>query len=82
MPTVLTFLGLRVSIPTNDHGPPHVHVVGDGKEAKFRLNCPYGPVALYENFGFNRGELRKIKSRLNRAVRRSCREWSKIHGNF
>jgi len=82
MPTVLRILGLRVSIRTNDHGPPHVHVVGGGKEAKFHLNCPQGPTALWENFGFRRAELNEIKSELDKALQLLCGEWSKIHGDF
>lgn len=36
MPVVLREGGLRVSIYVDDHGPAHVHVLGDG-EAKISL---------------------------------------------
>ena len=81
MPTVLRVLGLRVSIRTNDHGPAHVHIVGGGKEAKFHLNCPHGPAALRENFGFKRPELNEIKIELDKALQLLCGEWSEIHGD-
>lgn len=35
--------GLRVVIYPNDHRPAHVHVIGNGCEAVFNLNCPNGP---------------------------------------
>lgn len=82
MPTVLRFLGLRVSIWTNDHGPAHVHVQGGGKEAKFYLNCPGGPPALWENHGFNKAELADIQAELGKAIGKLCEEWRRIHGNL
>ncbi|MBA4152583.1 MAG: hypothetical protein C0509_08480, partial [Acinetobacter sp.] len=39
MPTVLRWGGLRVAIYPNDHRPAHVHVIGAGREAVFRLCC-------------------------------------------
>lgn len=38
----------------NDHRPAHVHVIGKGCEAVFRLQCPLGPVELRENYRFSR----------------------------
>lgn len=46
MPTVHRFDGLRVVIYPNDHRPAHVHVMGNGCEAVFRLNAPDGPPEL------------------------------------
>jgi hypothetical protein len=46
MLTVDAIDGLRVVIYFNDHRPAHVHVIGDGCEAVFRLNCPTGPPEL------------------------------------
>jgi len=37
-PTVLRTRNLSVRIYPKDHNPPHVHVVGPGAEAKFRLD--------------------------------------------
>jgi hypothetical protein len=37
-PAVLRTRNLSVRIYPKDHAPPHVHVVGPGAEAKFRLD--------------------------------------------
>ncbi len=70
MPTVDAIDGLRVVIYFNDHRPAHVHVIGDGCEAVFRLNCPTGAPQLRENYGFAAGKLSKIKAAL---AARLCR---------
>jgi hypothetical protein len=49
MPTVIRFDGLRVVIYTDDHRPPHVHVIGRGCEAIFQLAGPATPPVLREN---------------------------------
>ena len=80
MPTVDMIDGLRVVIYTNDHRPAHVHVIGNGCEAVFRLNCPEGPPELRENYRFSPRDLAKIMTALNSELLRLCAEWSKIHG--
>lgn len=80
MPTVHSFDGHRVFIPTNDHRPAHVHVVKSGSEAIFILNCPGGPVALRENYGFKQGQVSGIERELNPIVGRLCADWEQIHG--
>jgi len=77
MPTVLRFAGLRVVIYTNDHRPAHVHVIGNGCEAVFELNCPSGPIVLRENYGFGRVELSRTLGELNAYLDKLCREWEK-----
>jgi len=42
MPRVDVIDGLRVVVYPNDHRPAHVHVIGNGCEAVFKLNCPMG----------------------------------------
>jgi len=39
MPKVDAIDGLRVVVYPNDHRPAHVHVIGNGCEAVFKLNC-------------------------------------------
>jgi hypothetical protein len=80
MPTVLWLGNLRVMIRTNDHSPPHVHVVGNAHEAKFALNCPRGPVTLVENYGFSLSEVTRIKQGTQKNVVVLCNAWEKIHG--
>lgn len=79
MPTVWLFNGLRVTIYTNEHRPPHVHVIGRGCEAVFLLNCPDGPVELDENFGFSKREVRQILRALAERLADLCRGWRRIH---
>ena len=80
MPTVDMIDGLRVVIYLNDHRPAHVHVIGNGCEAVFKLNCPVGPPELRENYGFAVGKLSGIKVALTSRLRHLCAQWSKKHG--
>jgi hypothetical protein len=64
MPTVLTILGLRVTIYPNDHRPAHVHIIGRGCEAVFKLHCPNGTPELRENYDFSKKELSQIAQHL------------------
>ncbi len=80
MPTLFRIQGLRVVIYPNDHRPAHVHVIGHGCEAVFKLNCPDGPVDLRENLGFQRAELNRIATALVQRLGTACTEWSRLHG--
>jgi Domain of unknown function (DUF4160) len=82
MPTVLMILGLRVVIYPNDHRPAHVHVVGNGCEAVFKLNCPDGQPELRENYDFSQGELTKISKELTANLIALCKHWRHIHGHY
>lgn len=82
MPTVLTIGGLRVTIYPNDHRPAHVHVIGNGCEAVFRLHCPKGPPDLRENYGFTLNELAKIATVLAAHLTALCDEWRRIHEDY
>lgn len=65
----------------NDHRPAHVHVVGRGYEAVFKLNWPAGPVEIRENYGFSRSEVTHIESVLTNHLAALCNAWESIHGN-
>lgn len=80
MPTLFNIQGLRVVVYPNDHRPAHVHVIGKGCEAVFKLNCPEGPPELRENLGFQRADLNRIAAALERQLAYACTEWSRIHG--
>jgi hypothetical protein len=80
MVTVERIGGLRVVIYPNDHRPAHVHVIGKGFEAVFKLNCPQGPPELRENYGFPASELSKIETALEEKTAPLCAEWRSIHG--
>ena len=64
MPNIFILFGLRVVIYSNDHQPSHVHVIGNGCEAIFNLNCPHGPAGLRANFHFPDKDLKKIEAEL------------------
>ncbi|HEY5831185.1 MAG: DUF4160 domain-containing protein [Hyphomicrobiaceae bacterium] len=80
MPTVRRIDGYRVVIYPSDHVPSHVHVIGGGSEAIFNLDCPNGPVALREQYGFSRPAITRIRKALDEMVPELCRAWSRIHG--
>lgn len=82
MPTVDRIDGLRVVIYPNDHRPAHVHVIGDGCEAAFNLNCPEGRPELRENYGFSTSRLLKIKTALTPKLPYLYAQWSMIHGKL
>jgi len=81
VPTLLRIDGLRVSIFSNDHPPPHVHVFKAGNEALFFLNCPSGPPTLREQYGFSERELKQIQEALKPHIIDLCAKWEEIHGN-
>ncbi|MGD0522073.1 MAG: DUF4160 domain-containing protein [Terracidiphilus sp.] len=80
MPTVLRIGALRVAVYPNDHRPAHVHVIGDGHEAVFELNCPAGPVAVRENYGFAGRDLARIQAVMGSNLAALCGAWERIHG--
>jgi len=80
MPTVLNKSGFSVRIYTNDHRPAHVHVIKNGCEAVFNLNCPDGPPELRENYGFSLQDCRDILRLLMANLAALCAAWSQIHG--
>ena len=81
MPTVGRIDGLRVVIWPNDHLPAHVHVIGPGQEAVFKLRCPDGPPELRESYGFRLADVRRIEAALADMLTDLCKKWSKIHGD-
>lgn len=64
----------------SDHRPAHVHVMGQGCEAVFRLHCPQGPPQLRENYGFSQQRLAAIHTALADVLAHLCRTWGDIHG--
>lgn len=82
MPTVFRFAGLRVVIYYNDHRPAHVHVIGRGGEAVFRLDCPNGPPALREVYGMSLKQVNRIAEALVVSLDKLCADWRNIHGHF
>jgi hypothetical protein len=82
MPTILTLFGLRFVVYLNDHRPAHVHVLGNGCEAVFRLNCPSGEPELLKNHGFSLKDLRRIGSAIEGHHFELCERWRLINGHY
>ncbi len=58
MPTVLRWEGHRAFFYSNEgNEPPHIHVVSNGREAKFWLYS----LDVAVNFGFSEQEIARIK---------------------
>lgn len=76
MVTLHRAYGYRFVIFTNDHSPPHVHVVGNGGEAKIALD----PLELEWVDGIGWGDMRRLM--LEAQDRRDffVAEWERIHG--
>lgn len=71
----------RIAVYSNDHPPSHVHVLGKGREARFLLNCPDGPVELWDYDGdWPRRHLLELGSEIAGQIGECCAVWSEIHG--
>jgi hypothetical protein len=78
MVTVHRAHGFRFVIFVNDHSPPHVHVFGQGGEAKIVLEGP-GGVELEWVVGIGRGELRRVMQEARTERERLIARWRRIH---
>jgi hypothetical protein len=79
--TILRFRGLRVVIYTNDHRPPHVHVIGPDREARIALGSEGEQPWLMTNEGLSRREVAEalVEIRQNRDL--LIHRWREIHGD-
>jgi len=81
MPTIFRVRGLRVVIYTNDHWPPHVHVIGPGREAKIALAREGEHPSLVTNEGLSRSLLAAALIEINRKRDLLMQRWREIHGD-
>lgn len=81
MPTVIRVRGLRVVIFTNDHWPPHVHVIGPGQEAKIALSGKARHPTVMATAGFSRAQLAVILVEIDRHHDLLMQRWREIHGD-
>jgi hypothetical protein len=79
MVTVHRAHGFRFVMFTNDHAPPHVHVFGQGGEAKIVLEAG-GGVSLDWTAGIRRQDLRRLLDEAERMHGVLTSEWRRIHG--
>lgn len=71
----------RVAVNSDDHPPPHVHVFGKGCEARFKLNCPKGPVELWDREGpWNRTHIAELGAEIAANLLICCAKWREYHG--
>lgn len=81
MPTVHRSGNLRFVVFPDDHGPPHVHVLAPGGEAKLLLDGADGrPVLLWAR-GMDRGALRQAMAETLAQRGRLLQSWQRIHGS-
>ncbi len=78
MVTVHRVYGFRFVIFSNDHSPPHVHLFGQGGEARIILEGRSG-ITLDWVAGISRGDLRKLMQEVLRERERLVAMWRAIH---
>lgn len=81
MPTILRFRGLRVVIYSDDHRPPHVHVIGADREAKIALGAEGQRPSLVVNEGLSRREVALALVEIDRNRALLMQRWREIHGD-
>jgi len=80
MPTVLRIRGLRVVIYSNDHRPPHVHVIAPGGHAKVLIEQYRMPIVLY-SVGIKHKELEVALEDIDGHTLLLLERWRQIHGD-
>ena len=60
MPEVFRFFGYIFFFYSREHEPLHIHVEGNGGQAKFEFNEEVAHFELRENMNIKAGDLRKI----------------------
>jgi ribonucleotide monophosphatase NagD (HAD superfamily) len=78
---VLRVRGLSIVIYSNDHAPPHVHVIGQNAEAKIALGSRYERASILVNSGLSRAQLAKALTEIDRNEALLRRRWREIHGD-
>jgi Domain of unknown function (DUF4160) len=78
MVTVHRAHGFRFVIFSNDHSPAHVHVLGQGGEAKIVLEGPEG-IRLDWVVGIRAGDLRRVMQEAEREQAQLIAMWRRIH---
>jgi len=77
MPTIIRQEGFDITIFTNDHEPPHVHVFKAGAELIVNLN----PVGIRDNYRMSKREARKAIRIVSSHRELLLRAWGEIHGD-
>jgi hypothetical protein len=80
MPTLFEVGAYRIAVFTNDHGPAHVHAVGEG-HAKISLGDSPGEVREIESDGISKKDMRRILGEVIDRHQECIEAWRLIHGN-
>ena len=82
MPTVFeSRRRYRVTVNTRDHPSPHVHAFGKGCEARFKLNCPDGPVEFWDYDGdCTWAHIVELGHEIAAEIAACCKVWRDIYG--
>jgi hypothetical protein len=78
MVTVHRAFGYRLVMFINDHTPPHVHVFGQGGEAKIELGGRRAVTVIWAN-GISRGDLRRLVAEVRERHSMLLDMWRTIH---
>ena len=81
MATLFRVMGLRVVIYSNDHWPPHVHVMGPDREARIALGGGDQHPRVLMNEGLSRRQLEAALIEIERNHTLLRQIWREIHGD-
>jgi hypothetical protein len=79
MVTIYRAFGFRFMIFSNDHEPPHVHVFGQGGEAKISFTGTETAIVDWV-VGISRSDMRRILAETTAHRVRLIAEWERLHG--
>jgi len=80
-PVFLSRRRYRVAVNSNDHPPPHVHVYGKGREARFVFDYETSIVELWDFDGdWTRRQLNEVGAEIAEKLDECCAEWRRVHG--
>jgi len=74
-PTILRMNKLRIMIHTDDHHPPHIHVVGPNAGAKIEIDS----LQVISSYGFSSKALKRILAFLEKNKPLLIGAWNEIH---
>lgn len=78
MPEIFRAYGYSFMFFSHDHDPMHVHVIGNGGDAKYVWNGE--EFALYEQHSIKANDLKRIKAMIDENSEIIKRHWIKYFG--
>lgn len=78
MPEIFRAYGFSFMFFSHDHEPMHVHVIGNGGDAKYVWNGE--EFAFYEQHGIKANDLKRIKMMIDENCEIIKRRWIKYFG--